>query len=306
MNCVRTGMNSQFRPRVPTSGRDCGVATTEELIRFGSRGQIKLTPLQVRKRMKNLKNWTNPIDVKKAVDSIDRENKRRGMQPLKFKLAGKWIAGNTLIASGASKQSLINRAKRGELMQLVIDYAKVNRKYPWLSGSKTFMGLHSVWAGGHRNKKGDPGIRTMNGKLEMLYADPTWNRQGTPKGPKWVAVNVIWDISNGAWSSKGGTGWVGGSVKCADLLKATDPVEPPDPADPIEECDTTDLEEELAASQAALVEARDTIAELEQSDLDQEVIDNLSRLVAEMDAELTLVRGVGDKDIAAGVKAPEA
>lgn len=296
----RVRVNSQFRPKVATSGRDCGVATTEELIRHGTDGAIILDAGQTRQRMGNLKDWTTPFHVKNAVESIDKEARKRGMKALKYKMAGSvtLVGGVNFFVKGAGKSSIVSRAKRGELIHFVIDYAKVNQKYPWLSGSKTFMGRHSVYAGGFADGKGTLGIRKHKGKWQLRYADPTWNRPGTPSGPKWVNLSIIWDIANGAWSDRGGTGWVGGSTPAAIYLDT--PTIPEEPVDPCESR-ITELRNELEDTLGALADTKAIVKELRAKRISRQLADDLNDIAAQIDSLAPEVEA-GDDEVLAGTE----
>jgi hypothetical protein len=292
----RVRVNSQFRPRVATSGRDCGVATTEELIRHGTDGALILTPGEVRDAMGNQTGWTTPLDSRKAVMAMAAKARKLGLKPPKYKLAGN-VTSSGLFTSGASKQSLIRRAQAGELIQLVISYSRVNQRYPALSGSRTFMGRHSVWCGGFADFKGGLGIRKRNGRWELRYADPTWNRPGTPRGPKWVPLSTIWAISNGAWSSRGGTGWVGGSTPSALYLPVALPAPKPDDCRPIKE--------ELEEAQGALADAQALVETLRAKRVPRALADQLNDIAQQIDSLVPAVQGVDDTQIIDGMEVSE-
>jgi hypothetical protein len=260
--------------------RNCGVSVTRSMIHFGSRAIYLPGPTQTRKRMGNEKGWTTPLDMKRAVDSYDTEMLRQGFEPLRYKLAGTW-SGEWII-KGSARSSLLARVKRLEMVAVVVDYGTVNATRPALSGSPTFWGRHMVWIGGGTKK--NPGWRKRGGRIEVRYSDSTWGRPGAPtKAPKWVPFAWVWKIADGAWSSRGGSGWVGGSVACAGRL--SEPPEPPEPepcADLQDQLDAALAELQLAEEQ--LEEARVLIEALKVKRLPRELIDRLVALAAEIDA----------------------
>lgn len=296
--CIRGGNISQFQPLVPTSGRDCGVAVAADLIRFGMHGLVKPSAGQVRKRMGNLTGWTTPLDVKRAVESYDREARRRGYKPLRYKLGGTW--SNGLIVKGASRAGLIARVKRNEMVHLVVDYAVTNDRFPWLSGSTGFRSRHAIWIGA--GNKRTPGYRYRKGRLQVRFADPTWGRPGTPsKPPKWVDFATVWAMADGAWSDRGGRGWVGGSVACSPLLPKPAPPEPPE--DPCEDV-RTELEERVEQLEEQLAEAQAIVDELRARIPDEEVLALLRELRDDIDGLLPLIDD-DDTPIEQGMEVPE-
>jgi hypothetical protein len=308
MRTARIRVNSQFRPRVATSGRDCNVVATAELIRHGTRGKMVLGAAQVRQRMRNPASWTNQAQAQRAVNSIDKEARRRGLRPLRYRRGGVWTSSG-LIARGGSRQDLLGRLKRGELVSGVIGYDRVNRRYPHLSGSRSFMGRHQVTMGGYRNAAGDIGLRKRGGHYEVLYADSLWNRPGTPKGPQWVKFSIVWRLLDGAWSSRGGRGWAGGSVVAAKALRPTDPTPPPDPADPVPdacEAQLQELQEDMAERDTQLAEARDTIQALQARRLPRAVVDELLDVAGRIDELVPVVDNAPDAVIEDGVEVDEA
>ena len=298
---VRSRINSQFRPAVATSPRDCGVSTTEEQIRHGTGGALVLGPAAVRARMDNRSSWTTPLHTRRAVNSIDNEARRHGLEPLRYHLAGRESGGYFL--AGASKQSLINRCKRGELLDVVIDYRKLNQLYPGLSGSPLFNGRHRINIGGYAGKKADGsrklGIRMRNGAWEVQWMDPTWNRPGTPKGPRFVRLSKLWRVADGAWSDRGGRGWVGGSVSPAVALP-----KPPPPEEPIDPCAdaVAELEAERDDAVAALIEAEELILALRV--IPARVRDQLTTIRDEL-AVLAPVVDAADDLVSAGTEVPQ-
>jgi hypothetical protein len=270
-------------------------------VHFGSRGRISPTAAEIRKRIGH-DNWTTPSDIEKAVESYDAELKRRGMKPLQYKLAGV-LTSSGLYASGASRQSLIARIKRLEMVHIAIDYGRVNDTMPALSGSPTFREGHSIWVGGGTPKR--PGWRERKGKLEVRYSDSTWGRAGAPKAtPKWVPFAWVWSIADGAWSSRGGRGWVGGSVACSPLLpKPPKPPKPePDPEDPCEDI-VADLEARLDAAEEELAEVQALVDDLRARIPDEELLERLREVRDDIDALIPVIDD--DTPIEPGMEVPE-
>ena len=293
--CVRGRTFPQFDGHL-LAARNCGVAIAISLVHFGSRGRVTPSSSAIRTRMGGITRWTRPSDVKKAVESYDVEMKRRGMAPLRYRMAG--TLANGLYTSGAGRASLVARIKRREMVHVVVGYDRVNDSRPALSGSPTFRGDHAIWVGG--GTKARPGYRYRQGVLEVRYSDPTWGRTGTPKAtPKWVPLSWVWSIADGAWSSRGGRGWVGGSVACSPLLTKPKPDPTPDPCEVIvtalqARLDTT--EEELAAAEALLEELRSQIP-------DEELLDRLRQVRDDIDELLPAIDD--DTPAEAGMEVPE-
>lgn len=284
--CVRGRNFPQFDGHV-LAGRNCGVSVARALIHFGMHGTVKPSAAEVRRRMGGTTDWTNPADVKKAVESYDREAKARGFKPLKYKTGGTWYqsGGVTLIAKGGSRASLLARVKHLEMVQLVVDYGVVNDLFPALSGSSGFRERHSIWIGGGTKKK--PGWRRRKGVIEVRLADPTWGRVGTPTAtPKWVQFGKIWKMTDGAWSDRGGTGWAGGSVACSPLLP-----EPPPPVEPEDPCEdvVSELEARLDEALETQAEMQAVIDELMARRLPRALVDRLVALTNEIDAAVPVI-----------------
>lgn len=264
----------------PWQARNCGVSVARSLIHFGSRGLYLPDAGTTRARMNNLTEWTTPLDVQRAVESYDGELRRHGFRPLRYRMAGT-MRGDYYLA-GADRATLLRRVQRLEMVHVVVDYATVNDDFGALSGSSGFRGRHAIWIGAGTARA--PGWRKRGGRIEVRYADPTWGRAGAPKrAPQWVPFWKVWKMADGAWSSRGGRGWVGGSVACAQPLPTPEPPPPPDPCD---DCRTAldaalesigVLEEQLAEAQA-LIEA------LKGKRLPRDLIDRLVALSAEIDA----------------------
>jgi hypothetical protein len=278
------------------AARNCGVSVTRSLVDFGSRGRIKPSAAGIRKRIGHDR-WTTPGDVKKAVASYDDAMKRKGVKPLRYKRAGTLLAG--LYTRGASREGLISRVRRLEMVHVVVDYGRVNDSRPALSGSPTFRDGHAIWIGGGTPSR--PGFRYRSGKLEVRYSDPTWGRTGAPKATlRWVPFSGVWGIADGAWSSRGGRGWVGGSVACSPLLKTAPPG--PTPEDPCEDV-VAELEARLDATEEELAAAQDLLDELRTRIPDEELLERLRALRDDID----LLLGAIDDDtpVEQGMEVPE-
>ena len=304
---------SQFRRGVVTSGRDCGVSAGRSMVGYGSRGIFSPSAAEFRKRMGNTAGWTNPLEVRKGVNSYDKEMRRHGLKPLRYVLAGTWADG--LIRAGASRRSLVSRLKRGEMIHLVVDYGRWNERMPKLSGSPGFSGLHSVWIGGDgvdakgRKRKGWKQKRNV---ILARVGDSTWNRKGTPKGPQFARLSDIWYTADGVWSSRGGRGWVGGSVRPAEYLRVEPPKPEPQPCQPVLD-ELSALEdrydaalEELDIKDTALSDAKAMIAALEEKRLPRALLEQMQGLVDELDVALAAAEGFAGVEADIGIAIPEA
>lgn len=277
--CVRGRNFPQFDGHALAS-RNCAVSVARAQVHFGLHGLVTPTAGEIRKRM-GTSAWATPSDVKRAVESYDSEAKKRGYRPLRYKMAG--TLANGLYTSGASRAGLVARIKRLEMVHIVVDYAVVNDRFPALSGSSGFRSRHAIWVGG--GTKAKPGWRLRAGKLEVRLADSTWGRAGTPAAaPRWVPLSAVWAMADGAWSSRGGTGWVGGSVACAPPLAKPQPEPEPEPVVCLPESELADLHEQLAEAQEQLGQARALIEELQTRRLPRELVDRLLQVAAEIDA----------------------
>ena len=296
--CVR-GRNFPQFDGTALQARNCAVSVGRALVHFGSRGKYAPSAPVMRKRAGGTNAWWTPSDVKMAVESYDAEMRKIGYKPLRYKMAGS-MSGN-LYTSGASRTNLIARVKRLEMVHVVTDYAITNDQFPALSGSSGFRSRHAIWIGG--GTKGKPGWRKRGGVLEVRIADSTWGRAGAPKAaPKWVRFSKVWKMADGAWSTRGGRGWVGGSVACAAPLKTKPPVEPPDPCEDVKE-QAAALAERLEEAQEQLVEAQELIEVLRDKRLPRALVDRLVALTDEIDAATPVIPG--SDPVEEGVEVPE-
>jgi len=296
--CVRGRTYPQFDGHA-LAARNCAISIARSMVNFGSHGLISPSAEVIRKRMGGITRWATPRDVKKAVESYDREMRRRGLKPLRYKMAGR-MSGD-LYTSGASRASLESRIKRLEMVHVVVDYGRVNDTKPALSGSTGFRSRHAIWVGGGTKKR--PGWRTRGGVLEVRYSDPTWGRAGAPKAmPQWVPLAWVWSIADGAWSSRGGSGWVGGSIACSPkLTKPPAPAPDPDP-DPCEAI-VADLQDRLDATEEELAEAQVLIDELLARVPDAAMLERLRQLRDDIDQLLPVIDD--DAALEQGMEVPE-
>jgi len=228
MSCRRVPLERQLDGSA-NQAYDCARATASMLVRHGSHGLIRPSTEEIGRRMNNPTGVSNVADVERAVESYDAEMKRKGYEPLKYMRAGRWAAG--LALSGGSTDNLRALVQQDDkLIHVVVDYSRVPDRYR----ASSFQGLHAIAVGGKA------GSRVSMGHLEVRVLDPLADGRspGTPNGPQWWSFGTLWKVIDGAWSSRGSSGWQGGWVHCAKALASPDPdpVPEPDPcAERIEE-----------------------------------------------------------------------
>lgn len=209
---------------------------------FSSKGKLRPTTIQIGKRMERETGPSNSGNQKVAVESYDREARRRGIKPLQF-----------VRKRAAPVDNLVTVLDAGAWVSVDVDYSVFNRMYNGkYSSSPSFMGLHSVGAMGKKRING-----TMMSRLFDPLADGRF--PGVWNGPRWVPLALIKRASAKIW---GKGKWGGGVIRYSKAIADPMPL-PPEP-DECEEAenDLRDERERTGLLEAALSESRDSFLDL--------------------------------------------
>ncbi len=241
-------MATAYKPRLErqldgstNQGQDCGRAVTVMLVDFASKGRLRPNTEQIGKRMNRPTGPSNSGNQEMAVESYDKEARRRGIKPLQMvrKRSADWAQAVELL-------------DRGVFLSVDISYDtfqdNYNGKY---SCSRTFRGLHSIAIWGRRRVNG-----TWMTKVYDPLADGRY--RGCHNGPRWVPVSLVRKATAKVW---GRGEWGGGVVRYSPRLKRSElPERPPI----ISECENAlrEARESLGDMEAVVAEAKDTFLEL--------------------------------------------
>ena len=168
-----------------TDSKDCGPRTIQMGIDALTMGEKVPSIETIRKKMGRQGNQTtNTSDAKKCVESYTSQamgNKRNALKYARY--------------TGVQHQDILDdAAKRGEYIQLCIDYGKFNDATGKKTGDPNFRGGHSVGVFGWR--------QLDDGTIQWKLWDPLDDkrRSGIPQGPRWVKKAHLM----AAWKSFGG------------------------------------------------------------------------------------------------------
>jgi len=242
--------------------------TAGNLVRHGSRGIYSPSTEQIGRRMSNPTGTSNVADIRKAVNSYDKEMKRKGYKPLHYRPFGRFNSDYTRIYAGAGRQALLGAIKREEAVHVVVTYAQLRQASKWYARWTAFQGGHSFTVGGKR------GWKKKKNRVYVRLND------SIAKRIQWIPFSVLWQAADGAWSKRGGRGWVGGSVKCAAKLPVPPGQTEPAP-DPVEEA-LVEARARVGELETSLAEAQDLIEALKGRRLPAAIKADLAELAAEI------------------------
>lgn len=180
----------QLVDSVPTRGEDCVVRSGLMGLDYATRGALRPTVRDFRKRAGRTAGGLNTAELERAVLSYDTPAETHGYSDLVCDrvLFGDWQAD--------VQEALGN----GHWVCLWINYGWLNDHYPSLSGDRVFRSTHCI---------GLLGFRRKSGRFLTRAYDPTWDgrRPGIPKGPRWVPMGVYRQAAaavNGVVECRGG------------------------------------------------------------------------------------------------------
>jgi hypothetical protein len=230
-------------------GFDCGPASLCVAIDFMSRGRIHPSTENVRKKMDDHKDGTNPDGWVKALAAFAPAFKRKGLTPPKFKKV-----------SGMSHDMLQKNMVWGRGFIGAYDYGVVKDRSKRLWSSDSFTGYHAMFQFRFREK---------DDKNQTVVFDPLADgrRENVVKGPKWWPF-FLTRMSLAGYAGKNKASGV--IVWRSDLITPVTPVPTPpdvekpgtpDPDDQMDSLDKmysylSDLEDAYAAMGEVIDEMR--------------------------------------------------
>jgi len=213
-------------------GYDCGRAVAVMEVDYASSGRIRPTTEQIGWRMKRRTGPSNDGDREQALESYDKEARRRGLRGLKVRR----------YAHSQPLPELWKWLQLGRPVGVAIDYGEVadyknpdyEDKHFWSSkddGNGGFRGYHAVWL---------RRARVRDGKREVQVFDPLADGRSlgggrkAVRGPRWWPWELVRDALEGVWGRGNWRGTVGRRAVLLEDVEPSDPEEnsEPDPLDP--------------------------------------------------------------------------
>lgn len=197
----------------PTQSVNCGVSSTRSAITWATRGLIRPTVAQTRRRMgfkPTSVRTTSPADWERAIESYDTPAELGG----KYEL----LAGRRL--EGGSWDEVRAHLAAGKLVLLAVHYGVLRRLAPRRTGSRTFSGYHAIPFRGLR----DEDTVSYDPLLDGRY-------RGCPKGPVPIAISKVRQAAEAVGKQEAGRAVVYGylperAVKVGGGVVIPEPDEP--------------------------------------------------------------------------------
>jgi hypothetical protein len=163
---------------ISTAGEDCVVRVSLMGIDYSTRGQVKPTVKDFRKRAGKTTGGLNTAQMEAGVESFNTPAETMGYTNLRCTRHsdGKW-------------NDIIEALRANQWVACWINYAWINKNYPQYSGDPGYMGTHCVGALCIRQVTGKDGKRSQ----QVRVWDPTYDgrRNGIPRGPLWWPLHVL-------------------------------------------------------------------------------------------------------------------
>jgi len=226
--------------RSKNEGYDCGRAVAVMEVDYASSGRIRPTTEQIGWRMKRRSGPSNDGDRERALESYDKEARRRGLRRLKVRR----------YSTSQPLSKLWKLLRLGRPVGVAIDYGEVaDYKCPdyedrhfWSSrddGSGGFRGYHAVWLRRARVRAGRREIQVFD---PLADGRPLGGGRKAVRGPQWWPWGLVKDALEGVWGSGSWRGTVG---RRALLLEDVEPPDPEESSEP-EPAEPPDIEDVLA------------------------------------------------------------